>query len=376
MKVVVAGYIVPFPVPAHFWHTASFALGFRDLGHEVVIIDDNATGWGWDPVKEIWDEDFRPGRTFLGREANVVGLDRNWAFRHAARGWTDGPAAAEIHDRLAEADLFVNVSCTTQMRPEYLAIPHRAAVDTDPVFLQVCIARGDRHAVAIPEQHTRLFTFGRPPLPGQQHEWVSTRQPVATALWGVATPPAPGAAFTTVATWRAYEPVTWDGQTFGAKDDSFRTFADLPAAAPAPLAVALGGSGRWEGHELLASHGWRLDDPAAIAASTDTYRGYIAASAGELGLAKHGYVASRSGWFSERSCCYLAMGRPVVAQDTGFSDWLPVGKGLLAFDDARGAVRALEDVLADPAGHADSARRLVEEHFEAADVCRALLDAL
>ena len=156
-----------------------------------------------------------------------------------------------------------------------------------------------------------------------------------------------------------------------------RAFLELPARTRAQLSVALGGGeDQQEGVRLLREHGWGWTDPIAASRTTRDYQAFMARSAGEIGFAKHGYVASGSGWFSERSCCYMASGRPVVAQDTGWSDWLPSGEGLLGFRTLDEAAGALDAVRAEPERHAAAARRLVEERFEAADVCAELLEAL
>lgn len=378
MRVVVTGWVAPMPTAGFFWHPVAFALGFAALGHDVWFLEDSGDHpWGYDPDSGADDPDCRAGVRFLEREMAAVGLAGRWCFRHVPTGRTHGMGDEQIRDVLAGADVLVNVSLTTPMRPEYLQVPHRLGIDTDPVFTQVRIAGGDVTLGPVPDTHTRLYTFGRPPLPAQGHEWVPTRQPVDTRLWPAADPPDPSAPLTTVTTWQAYAPVEWDGVLYGAKDRSLRQFLDLPAASPAPLAVALGaGTDHRQGADLLRGHGWQLTDPIEATRSSAAYRRYIASSLGEIGFAKHGYVESRSGWFSERTCLYLASGRPAVVQDTGWSDWLPSGRGLLGFTTPAEAVEAIESVTADPAGHARAARALAEEHFAAGDVCQGILDAL
>jgi glycosyltransferase involved in cell wall biosynthesis len=177
--------------------------------------------------------------------------------------------------------------------------------------------------------------------------------------------------------WQAYPPVQWDGVDYGAKDRSMRPLLDLPARTKSRLEVALGGGdNHWEARSLLAEHGWALSNPMEANGSSEQFHRFLARSAGEFGVAKHGYVAARSGWFSERTCCYLASGRPAVVADTGWRDWLPDGEGLFAYSTVGEAAAALDELRADPDRHAQAARKLVVEHFEATDVCAALLDAL
>jgi hypothetical protein len=375
LRIVVTGWVAPFPLAPVMWHPLSFALGFRDLGHEVWYLEDSGDDpSGYDPVARQEDAMCTAGVRFLDKELAAVGLGSRWTFRHVPAGRWFGMGEDEARDVLASADVLVNVSLTTRMRPEYLRIPHRLAIDTDPVFTQVRMAQGDSALAPVTETHTRLFTFGRPPLPAQCHEWVPTRQAVATRFWPVTSSAPPGAPFTSIATWKAYPPVVWDSVEFGAKDRSFREFADVPCQTRFPIEMSIGGADHAAGAEFLHNRGWRVGNPIAAGRSTEAFQLFIANSAGELGLAKHGYVAARSGWFSERSCCYLASGRPAVLQDTGWTDWLPSGEGALAFSTPDQAVAALEAVAAEPERHGRAARKLMEEHFEAGPVCAELLE--
>lgn len=372
---VVGGWMAPLPLAGVLWHPLAFALGFRELGHDVWLFEDSGDDpWGYDPEAGVDDPTCEAGVRFLEQELDRVGLGDRWAHRDVPRGVWRGHGDLGI---FSDADLFVNVSLTTPRRAEYERVPHRVAIDTDPVFTQVHIAQGNTLLAHVPEWHTRLFTFGRPPLPAQAHEWVPTRQPVVASMWPAAPPPAADDPLTTVTTWRAYPPVLWEGVEYGAKDRSFLDFIDLPARTEARVRLAVGaGMDRERGVTMLRAHGWELADPVEATRSTDAYRGFIAGSLGELCLAKHGYVAARSGWFSDRTCLYLLTGRPAVVQETGWTEWLPEGEGLLAFSTLDEAAAAIEVVRADPARHALAARKIVEEHFAAAAVCQAILDAL
>jgi hypothetical protein len=354
----------------------SFALGFAELGHDVWLLEDSGDQpWGFDLDRLDFDHDCRYGVRRLAEEMDAVGLGDRWMFRHVPTGRVDGLDAGTAMDVLADADILVNVSLTTPPRPEYRRIPHRLGIDTDPVFNQIRMGTGSSGETPA-DWHTRLFTFGRPPLLAARpdDEWVPTRQPVATRQWPVASPPRSGAPFTTVTHWEAYAGLEWEGVRYGTKGDSLREFADLPRRTEVPLTIALGGGDRPQ--RTMRDGGWDVIEPTATSRTTADYRGFLAASAGEIGFAKHGYVAARSGWFSDRTCCYLASGRPAVVQDTGWSDWLPTGDGLFAFRTPDDAVAALEEVAADPERHAGAARKITEEHFEASRVCADLLEAL
>lgn len=374
MRIVVCGYVASYPIAGFFWHSVSYALGFRDLGHEVWFIEDSGdVPWGWDFEAQAEDPACRAGIRFLEREMRAVGLEGRWAFRHMPTGRHDGMDEATTLEVLAQAEVLVNVSLTTPLRPEYRRVPHRLAIDTDPVFTQLRILEGDLAEVT--ETHTRLFTFGRPPLPGQRHEWVPTRQPVVLRFWPMTDPP-PDAPFTTLAQWRSEWEVSWNGSPCRGKDASFPPYLDLPSRAPVALQIGLGGRDNRVAAEMLRPYGWQVTDARAHSATCDAYRAFIASSAGEFSVAKHAYVVARSGWFSERTCCFLASGRPAVVQDTGFSDWLPTGEGVLCFATPEEAIGALEEVVSDWDRHARAARELAERHFNAAAVCSELLEAL
>jgi hypothetical protein len=185
--------------------------------------------------------------------------------------------------------------------------------------------------------------------------------------------------------WSSYASETHGGRSYGQKDVELLRFVDLPRRSGASLELAVDFRPPYiAGREppttpddaparLLASHGWRLVDPLATCATADAYRDYVMSSRGEWTVAKNAYVVGPSGWFSERSACYLAAGRPVIAQDTGFSDVFPVGEGLLAFTGPAEAAAALDEVERDHARHARSARELAAEYFDSAAVLSHLL---
>jgi hypothetical protein len=204
--------------------------------------------------------------------------------------------------------------------------------------------------------------------------WITTAQPVVLDRWPVA-PPARGARFTSVASWRgAYGPVDFEGHRYGLRAHQFRRFVELPRRAGGgfELAVDLHPAESADRERLLAG-GWRLARPPV---TTGAYRRYLQRSAGELMVAKGMYVDSRSGWFSERSICYLASGRPVLAQDTGLGDLYPLGEGLVAFSTLEEAIAGAEEIRAHPRRHAAAARGLAEERFGSDRVLTRLLEAV
>ncbi|HEU0055420.1 MAG TPA: glycosyltransferase, partial [Longimicrobium sp.] len=267
----------------------------------------------------------------------------------------------------------------------------RVLLDTDPMFTQIQLAEagegftpGGSGIRALVAGHTHHFTFGESVgldgcrLPPCGVDWKPTRQPIFLAEWPASPLPAKAdAAFTTLTNWTAGRPLRHAGETWGQKDVEFLRFADLPRRVPGVrLAVAVGqtgGAGEPFPRAMAEEYGWTVLDPDACAPDPASYRAFIQASRGELSVAKETYVKAGTGWFSGRSASYLASGRPVVTQDTGWSRHLPTGDGLFAFRTPDEAAAALDAVAADPARHARAARRIAEEHFDSAIVLRRLL---
>jgi hypothetical protein len=212
-------------------------------------------------------------------------------------------------------------------------------------------------------------------VPSGGREWVTTTQPVLLERWPAV---AGGAAFTSVGSWRGpFGPVEFEGVDYGLRAHEFRRFAELPRQCEAPFEIALDIDPADDADaQRLRAGGWGLADAAAVGADLETYRAYLQGSLAEISIAKGMYVRSRGGWFSDRSACYLASGKPVLAQDTGFGDHLPLGEGLLSFDDVTGATTAAEAILAAPERHARAAREIAAEHFDSRKVLPALLERL
>jgi hypothetical protein len=279
---------------------------------------------------------------------------------------------------VAGADLLFNVS--GMLRDEELIGPPplRVFLDLDPAFNQLWhAAEGIDMGFDL---HNRFVTvgleIGKPEcrIPTCGREWLKTLPPVFLPRWeqGMATETH---AFTTIANWRGYGSIEWDGHRLGQKAHSLRRLLAMPERTSEQLVLALNIHPDEEDDlSALRRHGWSLVDPTEVAGSPQRYAAFIRGSKGEIGIAKEGYVESRCGWFSDRSACYLASGRPVVAQETGFGNHLPVGKGLLSFESATEAAAALAEVEQDYASHASAARSLAEDVFDSRAVLPALLD--
>lgn len=365
MRILVSGMVAGEPGQGGAaWAVLQYVLGLRRLGHEVVLVE---------PVEKIEPRSL----AYLEAVAAGFGLDE------VALLGDDGASAPLPRERLValarDADLLLNVSGMLT-DPELLEpVPVRAYLDLDPFFNQQWHLQGADMRFA---GHTHFVTIasaiGEPgcAVPDLGFEWIATLPPVVLEHWPRADE-APSLPFTSVGHWRSYGPIELNGRRYGLRAHSLRELIDLPERTRGEFALALGiHPDERDDLEALARHGWRLLDPAEVAATPVLYRDFVRSSAAELGVAKEGYVLSRSGWFSDRSACYLASGRPVVAQDTGFGGALPSGEGLLAFGDVEEAAIAVESVLSRPAEHAAAARAIAEELLDSDRVLGRLLDAL
>jgi hypothetical protein len=350
------------------WDYVQYAVGLARMGHDVFYIEDTSQ-WPYDPSVDGLTDDPSFNVGVLSSVMRRFGLAERWAYRFPRTGAWYGMSDLRRTEAVASADLLINVSGMLGRPEQYQGAARLVYVDTDPVFTQVKIARGQQDLRRAVGQHDVHFSFGERISefqPATGHAWKPTRQPVLLDEWSNSEQP-PRPVFTTVMNWTSYNAVEFEGVTYGQKDEEFRRFIDLPSRiAPQPLELAINaGRTRRTPHDLLAHKGWHVVSPADVCAGLDAYRSYIQSSRGEWSVAKNAYVAGRSGWFSCRSACYLAAGRPVIVQDTAFSPPLPRGVGILAFSTLDDAVAALNDVSANYAKHARAAREIAEAYFDA-----------
>jgi hypothetical protein len=376
LRVFVSGMIAGDPHQGGAtWAVLQYVLGLRGLGHDVYL------------VEPIASTSVRPAGASLPASINAgyfhevaVRFDLTARAALLQRGMrqTVGVAYADLVKMAQRSDLLINISGMLTDPALFEAIPRRLYLDLDPAFNQLW------HAVegldVRLDGHTHFATVGtlvgRPgcDVPTCGRTWLPTVPPIVLSEW----PMSPGdtaAPWTTVGNWRGYGSITANGVHYGQKAHSFRRFMALPQRTRARLRPALAIHPA-EVNDLAAlrDHAWELVDPVVVAGTPDAYREFIRGSKGELAIAKSGYVQSRCGWFSDRSVCYLASGRPVVAQDTGFRHSLPTGEGLFAFDTLDEAVDGIERASADYGRHSRRAREIAECHFEAAGVLGRLLE--
>lgn len=262
---------------------------------------------------------------------------------------------------------------------ELARCPRRAFIDADPLFTQVAMEtqRGQPGSIAEAVSHySVLFSEGIRigkadcTIPSAGRSWIPAPPTISTDLWH-SRPPRARAPVTTVMNWESGSDVFYNGHTYGYKKREFEAYIDLPQRNRRAFTIGVGGKAP---RDRLRQSGWGLVNPLEVTGTIEAYQEFIADSWADFGIAKHAYVATRSGWFSDRSLCYLASGRPVLHQDTGFTDWLPSGEGVFAFSNVDDVLAALEALERDYDHHSKAARAIAEEYFEAGKVIGRMLD--
>ena len=380
LSLIVTGGLGNMPFAGVTWQVLHYLEGFRRLGHRVFYLEDTGA-WPFDPEQGIVSEDAGPALTYVRRMLERVELDDAWAYRDAVDGRLHGASEERLRAELERADALVNVSAVTVLGEEHMQVPVRIYLETDPVLAQIEIAQGNQRTVGLLAAHTHHFTygenFGAPDctVPLGRFTYHPTRQPVILDWWRPRPgdePPRPS--FTTVASWKqTSKDIEWQGELLTwSKDVQFEHVLDLPSRVSRPLELALAIDDD-DAVARLSAAGWSVVSAGPLSDDLDRYRDYVRASAGEFSVAKAQNVRLRSGWFSDRTACYLAAGRPAVVQDTGFGNVIPQGEGLIAFNTIDEAAAAIESIDADYDRHALAAAELAREHFDAEVVLGRLL---
>jgi hypothetical protein len=382
-SIVIAGSLAQKPGRGgHTWVFLQYLLGFKKLGWDVLFLD---------RLEPAMCVDETGAHTSFERSWNLhyfvdvmrrFGLSDDYALLYDAGARACGLQRAEVLERVKSSAAIINVMGFLNDEEILAAAPKRVFLDIDPGFGQMWQALGQHETFRGHDAHVTIAeNIGKHdcPIPTCGLSWITTRQPVVIDEWPVANGFGnPDGPITSVGSWRgAFGPVAYEGKTYGLRAHEFRRFAALPTLTGCRSEVALDiHPADSKDVALLCEHGWCLVEPRRAAGDPWRYRDYIRGSAAEVMIAKGMYVQTHSGWFSDRSICYLASGRPVLAQDTGVGDALPAGEGLLTFKNVEEAAEATRVIGRDYARHARAARRLAEECFDSAKVLSSLVGRL
>ncbi len=362
----------------HAWAFLQYALGFRRLGYEPVFVDRLTAGMATDAAGRPSEAARRDAVSWFRSVMEFGGLEGSCSLL-LDDGSTVGLGRRELRERIAAAPCLIN-TMGFLTDPDLLEAADQVVfLDVDPGFPQLWRELGQADLLA---GHHRFVTvganLGRPGcgIPTCGLDWIAIRPPVVLEEWPAT--PAASRAFSGIGSWRGpYDPVESNGRRLGLRAHELRRFVELPHRSRAEFRFALDvdpADGR--DVELMRTNSWRLLDPRGVAASPRAYAEYIRSSGAEIGIAKGIYVETRSGWFSDRSACFLASGRPVLCQDTGWRDSLPEGEGLVGFGTLDEAVGGAGEILAGWSRHSRAARRIAEDLFDARKVLGGLLAEL
>ena len=378
--IVVAGALAQRPgYGGHTWVFLQYLLGFQRLGYDVLFVDRLEPGMCFDSVGDPAPFRSSENLRYTERVMERFGLSGRWSVLYDSGRDAAGLERREVIERAGRSVLLLNVMGYLDDREVLAAAPTRVFLDIDPGFGQMWHELGLARPFEGHDRHVTVGTrVGKPGclVPECGLDWVTTLPPVELSQWEAA--PAAGTRFTSVSSWRgAFDPIEYEGKTYGLRAHEFRRFAELPRRTSASFEVALDIDDADEvDRDRLTGKGWELVDPRAAAGDPWRYRRYVQGSAAELMIAKNLYVEARSGWFSDRSACYLASARPVLAQNTGLEEVLPSGEGLVLFSSPDEAAQAAEEIAGNLERHSRAAREIAQEHLAAERVLGRLLGEL
>jgi hypothetical protein len=387
LRIIVGGYIGSYCTSGVTLDYIQYPLGLYLLGHDVYYIEDTfGYACSYDP-NYAWD-DPTPVANYLERTMKSFGLQDRWAYRDEFSKQCLGMSLKKVKEICASADVFINISQSTYMRDEYLKIPKRILIDSDPMFTQIQDAKdfSDEELKDKFSLFNYLFSFGENIneanclVPKYGLKWYTTRQPICLQYWDNSVKISPASDFSTIMNLAARKKIVYKGQEWGQKDVEFEKLQQLPKKYRSSLfkiilSCSVNNKNDSE-HSWLKNAGWEILKADDAIKEVEDYRDFIFNSLGEFSVAKETYVKAKTGWFSCRSACYLAAGRPVIVQDTEWSKYIPAGIGLLAFTDMQSARESIELVMSDIKKHSIAAKEIATEYFDSKIVLTQMLEKL
>jgi hypothetical protein len=379
-RIIVLHFAGRMPLGGIAWQALHHLLGLRRLGWDVWYVEDSGAN-PYDPRIDSVAMQCNYNIAYLRRAMERYGFGERWVYWDAINDVHHGLSRERLHALYGEAAGLINLCGATRLRNEHLACPVRIMIDTDPVYEQIKYARADLPARAYLDAHTHFFSYGENlggadcPVPLGGIDWHPTRPPVDLAAW-----PQPAGAppcFGTIGTWENKgKDIDFGGLRYvWSKHVNFLRFLELPRRRPETcFEIAMHPPDQGV-RQVVEAGGWHIVDPRPISADIAAYAEFIAGARGEFTVAKDIYARSNSGWFSDRSVCYLAAGRPVVTMRTGFAKFVPVGEGLFDYATEDEALAAIDAITADYVRHSRAARAVAGEYFAAELVLGALLAA-
>ena len=377
-RIILGSYMVRYPLGGMLSWVLQFLVGFKRLGHEIYFVEKYGyPNSCYDPTKETMTDDCTYGVTVLEKLLDSVGLKNTWCFVDRSEEY-HGISKQNIEEIFRTADMFIDMGTHGSWATEAEKTGMRVLIDGEPAFTQIKMANNLSAGIEQP-QYDQYFTTGKninteySTSPTAGIKWKYLYHPVQVDMFPVV--PCPKNAFySTVMNWQSHEPIEYNGKIYGQKNIEFQKFIDLPKHVSVGMQVAV--SGKKLPIDTLKKSGWDVADARLMTISFERFCQYIRESRGEFSVCKNVFVANQSGWFSDRSAAYLASGRPVIMQDTGFSRHLPCGEGLFAFNTLEEAKMAIEEIESDYELHSKMARHIAIEYLDTGIVLKSFLKEL
>lgn len=388
LRVIVGGYIGLYPTGGATWDYIQYPFGLKLLGHDVYYIEDTMQYPVYQKNK-AWD-DASASVEYLKNVMTSFGMEERWAYRDIASGECYGMSLQKVNEICSTADVFINISCSTFMRDEYASVSKRILIDSDPMFTQIQYYKEREGELKTSTKelilsHNYLFSFGENigaddcKIPDFNFTWLATRQPVCLDLWAKKN----GLnkyGFSSIMNWSGRQKLNYNNEEWGQKDVEFMKFIDVPACFPElQFDVVINPPLNEESDYdpiYITKKQWHILHPKHSVSSPGQYQNFIKTSFAEFSVAKETYVKSNSGWFSCRSACYLAAGKPVIAEETGWSKYIPEGKGLFSFTDVDTAIESIKSVALDWNKHSKAAVEIANDFFDSKIVLTDMINKL
>jgi hypothetical protein len=373
-KIIIGSYMFRYPLGGMLSWVLQYLLGLKDLGHDIYFVEKfGYPNSCYDPSKEMMSDDCIYGLGVVSKLLARFGLKEKWCFVQNGDIY-HGLSKEKINNIFRSADLFIDMGTHGSWAEESETVSLRVLIDGEPAYTQIKWAINASSGIPVP-RYERYFTNGKNvgtadnPTPTLGINWSHLFHPVKTELF-TCIPSPPDVPFSTIMNWQSHDLIEYNGKIYGQKDIEFEKFLSLPGEVNSRMEVAV--SGNFPA-ERLKKNGWSLKNAAQVTLSFDTFRNYLLASKGEFSVCKNVFVANETGWFSDKSGAYLASGRPVVLQDTGFGKHLPVGEGLFAVNTLNEAKEALLEIENNYDRHSKAAWEIANEYLEARKVMRNFL---
>ncbi|MFV8818436.1 glycosyltransferase [Haliea sp. E17] len=370
-QIILGSYMIRYPLGGNLSWALQFLKGFQMLGHDIYFFEKaNYSNACYDPKRNVMADDPAEGIEIVKALLEMNGLGDKWCFVDI-QGTCYGRSRSEISNLFRSADIYIDMGAHGAWEEESILTPIRVLIEGEPGYTQMLMENSEKKT-----NFDFYYSAGclvgteRTKAPDAGRSWRHLWNLVATDLFSVEPPPA-GASFTTVMNWQSHKPIIFDGQTFGQKDIEFQRFMSLPSKLDTSLEVSVSGKAPIK---KLKEHGWRTRDAKSVTKTVEQYYRYIRDSKGEFSVCKNVFVQTYGGWFSDRSAVYLASGRPVILQETGFSEKLPCGKGLFAVTDIDQAAEAIREVELDYEEHSRAAREIAIEYLDAKKLLSTFID--